>query len=123
MGYPRLSEDGSYGPHRMIFLSYVAQSGRISHDTMSWVRQSKDKLVINRQQSRRQCSQPNGQICPAAYDRDVILIRTVIRTICKNARPHETKKHMIAWQAASSLMLSADHTIRTSLTSYMSTEE
>ena len=123
MGYPRPSADGSYGSHRMIFLSYVGLTERHSHDTMSEERQRKDKLVINRQQSRRQCSQPNGQICPAAYDRDVILIRTVIRTICKNACPHETKKHMIAWHATSILMSSGNYTIRTSLRPYMVTEE
>ena len=97
MGYPRPSADGSDGPHRMIFLSYAGLTERHSHDTMSEERQRKDKLAINRQRSRRQCRQPNGQICHAAHDKDVILRRTVTRTFYKNACPHETKKRMTAW--------------------------
>ena len=116
----RLKQDSIY---RTVQMDQMEDNLQNMRRNVVLVRQRKDKLVIKRQRSRRQCRQPNGQICHAAHDRDVILIRTVIRTICKNACPHETKKHMIAWHASSILMSSGNYTIRTSLRPYMVTEE
>jgi len=99
----------------MIFLSYVWLTERQPHDAVSEERQRKDKLAIKRQRSRRQCRQPNRQICHAAHDRDVILRRTVTRTFYKNTCPHETKKRIPIWCTQVSLVTTGDSSVRSSL--------